>query len=37
LIRDIDGSIYNGYIYYFGSMMIMFLLDEEMIYGLVIL
>jgi hypothetical protein len=37
LIRDIAGSIYNGSIYYFGSMMIMMFLDEEMIHGLVIL
>jgi hypothetical protein len=36
LIRDIDGSICNGSIYYFGSMMIMMFLDEEMIHGLVI-
>jgi hypothetical protein len=28
--------IYNGSIYYFGSMMIMMFLDEEMIHGLVI-
>jgi hypothetical protein len=36
LIRDTDGSIYNGSIYYFGSMMIIMFLDEEMIHGLVI-
>jgi hypothetical protein len=36
LIRDTNGSIYNGSIYYFGSMMIMIFLDEEMVHGLVI-
>jgi hypothetical protein len=36
LIRDTDGSIYSGSIYYFGSMMIIMFLDEEMIHGLVI-
>jgi hypothetical protein len=36
LIRDTDGSIYNGSIYDFGSMMIMMFLDEEMVHGLVI-
>jgi hypothetical protein len=36
LIRDTDDSIYNGSIYYFGSMMIIMFLDEEMIHGLVI-
>ena len=36
LIRDTDGSIYNGSIYGFGSMMIMFFLDEEMVHGLAI-
>jgi hypothetical protein len=36
LIRDTDGSIYNGSIYDFGSMVIMMFLDEEMIHGLVI-
>jgi hypothetical protein len=36
LIRDTDGSRYNGSIYGFGSMMIMMLFDEEMIHGLVI-
>jgi hypothetical protein len=33
LIRDTDGSRYNGFIYGFGSMMIMFFLDEEMVHG----
>jgi hypothetical protein len=37
LIRDTDGSIYNGSSYGFGSMMIMMFLDEERIHGLVIL
>ena len=36
LIRDTNGSRYNGSIYDFGSMMIMMFLDEEMIHGLVI-
>jgi hypothetical protein len=36
LIRDTDGSIYNGSIYDFGSMMIMMFLDEERIHELVI-
>jgi hypothetical protein len=36
LIRDTYGSIYNGSIYDFGSMMIMMFLDEEMVHGLVI-
>ena len=36
LIRDTDGSIYNGSIYGFGSMMIMMFLEEEMVHGLVI-
>jgi hypothetical protein len=36
LIRDTDGSRYNGSIYGFGSMMIMMLFDEEMIHRLVI-
>jgi hypothetical protein len=37
LIRDTDGSRYSGFVYGFGSMMIMMFLDEEMIHGLVIL
>jgi hypothetical protein len=37
LIRDTDGSRYNGSIYYFGSMMIMMFLDDEMVHMLVIL
>jgi hypothetical protein len=37
LIRDTDDLIYNGSIYYFGSMMIMIFLDEEMVHGFVIL
>jgi hypothetical protein len=37
LIRDTDGSRYNGSIYGFGSMIIMIFLDEEMVHGLVIL
>jgi hypothetical protein len=36
LIRDRDGSRYYGFIYGFGSMMIMMFLDKEMIHGLVI-
>jgi hypothetical protein len=36
LIRDTDGSRYNGFIYGFGSMIIMFFLDEEMVHGLAI-
>jgi hypothetical protein len=36
LIRDTDGSRYNGSIYYFGSMMIIMFLNEEIIHGLVI-
>ena len=36
LIRDTNGSRYNGSIYDFGSMIIMMFLDEEMIHGLVI-
>ena len=36
LIRDTNGSRYNGSIYDFGSMMIMMFLDEEMVHGLVI-
>jgi hypothetical protein len=36
LIRDTDGSRYNGFIYGFGSMMIMIFLDEEMVHGLAI-
>ena len=36
LIRDTDGSIYNGSIYGFGSMMIMMFLEEEMDHGLAI-
>jgi hypothetical protein len=36
LIRDTNGSRYNGSIYDFGSMMMMRFLDEEMIHGLVI-
>jgi hypothetical protein len=36
LIRDTDGLRYNDFIYGFGSMMIMFFLDEEMVHGLVI-
>jgi hypothetical protein len=36
LIRDTDGSRYNGSIYGFGSMMIMIFLDEEMVHRLVI-
>jgi hypothetical protein len=36
LIRDTNGSRYNGFIYGFGSMMIMFFLDEEMVHGLAI-
>jgi hypothetical protein len=36
VIRDTYGSRYNGFTYGFGSMMIMFFLDEEMVYGLVI-
>jgi hypothetical protein len=37
LIRDTDGSRYNGSIYDFGSMMIMMFLDDEMVHRLVIL
>jgi hypothetical protein len=36
LIRDTDDLRYNGSIYYFGSIMIMVFLDEEMIHWLVI-
>jgi hypothetical protein len=36
LIRDTDGSIYNGSIYGFGSIMIMMFLEEEMVHRLVI-
>jgi hypothetical protein len=36
LIRDTNGSSYNGSIYDFGSMMIMMFLDEEMVHGFVI-
>ena len=36
LIRDTNGSRYNGSIYDFGSMVIMMFLDEEMVHGLVI-
>jgi hypothetical protein len=36
LIRDTDGSRYNGSIYGFGLMMIMIFLDEEMVHRLVI-
>jgi hypothetical protein len=36
LIRDTNGSRYNGSIYDIGSMMIMMFLDEEMVHGLVI-
>jgi hypothetical protein len=36
LIRDTDDLRYNGSIYYFGLIMIMVFLDEEMIHGLVI-
>jgi hypothetical protein len=36
MVRDTNGSRYNGSIYDFGSMMIMMFLDEEMIHGLVI-
>jgi hypothetical protein len=36
LIRDTDDLRYNGSIYGFGSMMIMFFLDEEMVHGLAI-
>jgi hypothetical protein len=36
LIRDTDGSRYNDIIYGFGSTMIMFFLDEEMVHGLAI-
>jgi hypothetical protein len=36
LIRDTDGSRYNGFTNGFGSMMIMMFLDEEMVHGLVI-
>ena len=35
MIRDTDGSRYNGSVYDFGLMMIMMFLDEEMVYGLV--
>jgi hypothetical protein len=34
LIRDTNGSRFNGSIYDFGSMMMMMFLDEEMIHGL---
>jgi hypothetical protein len=36
MIWDTDGSRYNGFIYGFGSMMILFFLDEEMVHGLAI-
>jgi hypothetical protein len=37
LIRDIYDLRYNGYVYGFGStMMMMMFLDEEMVHGLVI-
>jgi hypothetical protein len=36
LIRDTNGSRYNGSIYDIGSMIIMMFLDEEMVHGLVI-
>jgi hypothetical protein len=35
-IRDADDLRYNCSIYGFGSMMIMFFLDEEMVHGLAI-
>ena len=35
MIRDTYDLRYNGYIYGFGSTMMMMFLDEEMVYGLV--
>jgi hypothetical protein len=36
MVQYTDGSIYNGSIYYFGLMMIMMFLEEEMVHELVI-
>ena len=35
MIRDTYDLRYNGYVYGFGSTVMMLFLDEEMVYGLV--